>query len=224
MNYCVFRLLQPEELDVVVSFVAQQTFTDGRATARGSAQSVKHNLQAGRTGPDLSEADRVLISALQRNQEFQHFAFPKRMMIPMYSRYDPGMKYGSHIDDGIMSSLNGEPLRTDIALTVFLSPPATYEGGELVIEMPLGEQEIKLDAGEAVAYSASSIHHVNPVTRGVRLAAISWAQSTVRSEPLRAILCDLGHAVDRSGAAGQPELSLLLGKSYHNLLRYAAEP
>jgi PKHD-type hydroxylase len=224
MDYQIFRLLEREEVDAVVWFVAQQVFADGRSTAHGLARAVKHNLQIDRTGPELSEADRILISALQRNPDFQSFAYPKRIMLPMFSRYDPGMEYGSHIDDGIMNSRNGDPVRSDIALTIFLSPPASYDGGELVIELPVGEEEIKLDAGEAVAYSASSIHHVNPVTRGVRLAAITWAQSTIRDQQARAILCDLRRAVARAGASGDRELTLLLNKSYHNLLRYAAEP
>jgi PKHD-type hydroxylase len=223
MNYQVFRLLEREELEAVISFVSQQAFADGKVTARGLARAVKHNLQIERTTPELNDADRILISALQRNRDFQTFAFPKRIMLPIFSRYDPGMQYGSHVDEGIMNSRNGEPLRSDIAMTVFLSPPASYDGGELVIEMPLGEQEIKLDAGEAVAYSANSIHHVNPVTRGVRLAAITWAQSTVRDEQVRAILYDLSRAIAHSGGAANPELTLLLNKSYHNLLRYAAE-
>lgn len=224
MNYQVFPLLQPKELDAVLSFVCRQTFADGRLTASGMAHAVKNNLQIERAGPEISEADCIVISALQRNHDFQNFAFPKRIMMPMYSRYDPGMQYGSHIDNGIMSSKNGDPLRSDIAITIFLSPPSSYDGGELAIELPVGEEEIKLDAGEAVAYSASSIHHVNPVTRGVRLAAVSWVQSTVRSEQLRAILFDLGQAIKRSAGVGNSELSLLLSKSYHNLLRYAAEP
>jgi PKHD-type hydroxylase len=94
----------------------------------------------------------------------------------------------------------------------------------LVVETHSGGEEIKLDAGEAVAYSANHVHRVNAVTRGVRLAAITWAQSTVRDESLRAILFDLAQAIVRSGEAGDRILTLLLGKSYHNLLRYAAEP
>src|SRR5579872_2355676 len=147
MNYQVFHLLQREELETVVSFVARQTFADGKATAKGLARAVKNNLQIGRTGPELSEADRILISALQRNRDFQSFALPKRIMMPLFSRYDPGMEYGAHIDDGIMHSRNGDPVRSDIAVTIFLSPPESYDGGELAIRLPLGQEEIKLDAG-----------------------------------------------------------------------------
>src|SRR5579862_7401422 len=128
MNYLVFRLLQREEVETVVSFVARQNFVDGSSTAHGLARAVKNNLQIDRTGPEFSKADRILVSALQRNRDFQSFALPKRIMMPLFSRYDPGMEYGPHIDDGIMHSRNGDPVRSDIAVTVFLSPPESYDG------------------------------------------------------------------------------------------------
>lgn len=224
MNYQVFRLLEREELKTVVSYVSQQQFVDGRISAHGLAGEVKHNLQIPRSTTELSDADNILITALQRNREYQRFVYPKRSTMPMFSRYDPGMKYGSHIDDSIMKSRSGETMRTDFSLTIFLSPADSYDGGELVVELPAGEQEIKLDAGEAVVYSTNSIHHVNPVTRGVRLAAIIWAQSIVRDEQARTILSDLSQANARAKEIGDRDLSLLINKSFHNLLRYVSEP
>jgi PKHD-type hydroxylase len=125
MSYLVFRLLQREELEAVLSYISWQTFSDGGVTAQGLAREVKHNLQIERTGPELSDADRILIAALERNRDFQDFAFPKRLMLPMFSRYDPGMEYCSHVDDGVFTSRNGEPVRSDIAVTIFLSPPSS---------------------------------------------------------------------------------------------------
>lgn len=224
MNYQIFRILEREEVDRIGSYLEQRAFVDGKLTAQGPARAVKHNLQLERTGPELSEIDKVLVAALQRNQDLHAFAIPKRIMLPLFSRYEPGMEYGSHIDNAIMGGLDCDRVRTDFAITVFLSPPATYDGGELVIELPIGEQEIKLDAGEAVVYSAGALHHVSPVTRGVRMAAVLWLQSAVRDEQLRAILYDLSLAIKSAESAGDHDLSLLLAKSYHNLLRYAAEP
>jgi PKHD-type hydroxylase len=224
MNYQVFRLLEREELETVVSYVTQQQFVDGKISAHGLASAVKHNLQIPRATTELTEVDNILITALRRNREYQRFAYPKTSTLPMFSRYDPGMKYGSHIDDAIMKDRSGATMRTDFAMTIFLSPAESYDGGELVVELANGEQEIKLDAGEALVYSASSIHHVNPVTRGVRLAAILWVQSSVRDEPARTILCDLSHAVTKAKDAGDRDLSLLINKSFHNLLRYVSEP
>src|SRR3974390_2628685 len=135
MSYQVFQLLQREELEAVLSYISWQSFSDGGVTAQGLARAYKHNLKIERTGPELSEADQILISALQRNREFQDFAFPKRLMLPMFSRYDPGMEYGPHIDDAIFSSRNGEPVRSEIAVTIFLNPPASYDVGKLARDM-----------------------------------------------------------------------------------------
>ena len=136
----------------------------------------------------------------------------------MFSRYDPGMEYGDHIDNAIMGEI-----RTDLSVTLFLSRPDTYDGGELVIQLPLGNQEIKLDAGEAIVYPSNSVHHVAPVTRGARLAAVTWVQSRVRDQEVRSILYDLHKSAQDPVAGQNKDLSLLLAKSYHNLLRYAAE-
>ena len=121
----------------------------------------------------------------------------------------------------LSAAATGDPVRTDFALTFFLSPAASYDGGDLVIGTSMGEEQIKLDAGEAIAYSAGSIHRVNPVTRGTRLVAITWAQSLVRDEQVRAILRDLSEAISRAKASGDRDLQLLLNKSFHSLLRYS---
>jgi PKHD-type hydroxylase len=160
----------------------------------------------------------MVLQAYRQSPEFQTFAIPKRLLLPIYSRYEPGMAYGAHIDNALMSEI-----RTDLATTLFLSRPDTYDGGELVIETPVGEERIKLDAGEAIVYAASTVHYVAPVTRGVRLAAVTWIQSVVRDERIRAILFDLSVCSQLPATAEDAKLSLLLTKSYHNLLRYAAE-
>jgi PKHD-type hydroxylase len=218
MNYLVTRLLQSEEADGVVRELARRTFADGRLTAHGRAREVKNNLQFAGKGPEIDELHSIVVPAFQRSKDFNAFAIPRRMVSPIFSRYDPGMEYGAHIDNAMMAGL-----RTDLAVTLFLSRPETYDGGELVIHLPAGQQEVKLDAGEAIIYPAGTVHHVSPVTRGARLAAITWVQSVVRDERLRTILYDLHLSTHEASAAKDPALSMLLGKSYHNLLRYAAE-
>jgi PKHD-type hydroxylase len=217
MNYHVFRVLQPEEVGHIVGEIDRRTWVDGKLTAHGQAREVKNNLQAKGDSPDLDDLDRTVLQALQRTSEFQAFAVPKRAMKPLFSRYEVGMEYGLHVDSAITQGI-----RTDLALTLFLSPPTSYDGGELTIEMPYGEQEIKLDAGEAVLYSATSVHRVAPVTRGVRLAAVTWVQSSIRDEGMRGILFDLHGCLDQVDS--HSPVALRLGKVYHNLLRYAAEP
>jgi PKHD-type hydroxylase len=222
MDFQILHILERSELQQIVSSLSHQTFVDGRLTAHGLAREVKNNLQLERKGPEPMEIDRIILAALGRNEFFQAFAIPKRIASPTFSRYEVGMRYGHHIDGAIMGS-GSDAIRTDLASTIFLSDPASYDGGELILEEPFGEQEIKLDAGEAIVYSATALHRVTPVTRGVRLVALTWIQSLVPDERLRAILFDLNTAVKRADATADDELVARLNKSYHNLLRYAIQ-
>jgi PKHD-type hydroxylase len=137
----------------------------------------------------------------------------------MFSRYEPGMTYGAHTDDALMGP-NDDKLRTDLAFTIFLADRETYDGGALVIGSPLGEQEIALDAGDAILYPAGSIHYVAPVTRGARLAAVGWVQSFIADAGQRELLFDLSVTRSRLANAGVAREELLaLDKSISNLLR-----
>lgn len=222
MSFQVFRILEQEELSRIIATVSRQSFVDGRLTSTGPARDVKNNLQAERASGEPNEADQIVLAALNRNQVLHAFAFARRIMLPLFNRYENGMEYGAHVDSAVMGK-SGEQIRTDLSMTIFLSDPASYDGGELVLETPFGEQEIKLDSGEAVVYASTTIHRVAPVTRGVRLAAVTWIQSSVRDERLREILFDLNQAASQAGASGNHDLSVLLSKSYNNLLRYAIE-
>jgi PKHD-type hydroxylase len=175
-----------------------------------------------RLGPEITGIDQIILAALGRSQELQSFAFAKRILLPLFNRYENGMEYGAHVDSAVMGK-GADQIRTDLSMTIFLSDPASYDGGELALQSPLGEEEIKLEAGEAVVYPSTTVHRVTPVTRGVRLAAVTWIQSSVPDERLRAILFDVGSAMRKSDEGGDPELRTLLHKSYNNLLRYAIQ-
>jgi PKHD-type hydroxylase len=218
MNSLVLRLLSPDEVRQILAGLASADFVDGKATATGLARDVKHNLQAQRAGDSLADLDRLVMAALNRSHELQAFAIPRCIVPPVFSRYEPGMEYGAHVDNALMGA---QRIRTDLAMTIFLADPTLYDGGELVIEMPLGRQEIKLDAGEAVIYPASSLHRVAPVTRGARLAVVTWIQSYVADDRIRDILLDLSHAILLAKSLGSDDLQTRLNKAYHNLLRYA---
>jgi PKHD-type hydroxylase len=221
MDYQVIRLLQSEEAAQLVAELGQCEFTDGKLTAHGRARENKNNLQLLQTGAKSGDLHNRVAAAFQRNLPLQEFTFPKRFVCPMFNRYEAGMAYGAHIDNALMGGFSG--VRTDFSITVFLSPPSSYEGGELVIHLPSGEEAIKLDAGEAIVYSGGTIHHVAPVTRGARMAAVSWIQSAIRDTRLREVLHGLNSASKRAEETQDPELIMLLGKSYHDLLRYAAD-
>jgi PKHD-type hydroxylase len=220
MHYQIFPILDAAQVGRILDELSLQTFVDGKATAEGIARDAKNNLQARRSGDALQALDQLVRTSLYGNRDFQAFALPKRILVPIFSRYEPGMEYGAHVDSGIMN-MAGDPLRTDLAVTLFLSPPESYDGGELKLALPYGEEEIKLAAGEGVVYSASTVHRVAPVTRGVRLAAVTWVQSAVRDERMRDILFDLLQASREAEQAKGPVL--LISKAYHNLLRIVSE-
>ncbi|HEX3875769.1 MAG TPA: Fe2+-dependent dioxygenase [Bryobacteraceae bacterium] len=215
----VFQILEAAEAEKIVDELDRRKFVDGVVSAAGLPKGLKQNLQTERVTAERTEIDEIVISAIERRADLQAYAMPTRFVMPMFSRYEPGMKYGDHVDNALMGGMMG--VRTDLAMTIFLTPPSSYDGGELVIE---GSDEIKLDVGEAFVYPATSIHHVAPVTRGVRLAVVTWLQSAVRNEQVRAALYDLwivGREVEK---LNDYQLKLRLSKSYQNLIRYAAEP
>jgi PKHD-type hydroxylase len=194
-------------------------FVDGRATAGWAAQLVKNNLQAAGNNPALQSLRQTLSAKINDNPLFRMIARPKTLSPLILSRYEPGMAYGSHVDDAIMGGM-----RSDVSFTLFLSDPDTYDGGALVIETASGEEDVKLPAGSMVVYSATSLHRVAEVTRGARLAAVGWARSFIRDAAQRELLFDLDTArqslFQKHGKT--PEFDLL-SKTSANLLRMWAE-
>jgi PKHD-type hydroxylase len=72
-------------------------------------------------------------------------------------------------------------MRSDVSFTLFLADPDSYDGGELVIEQSADEQAFKLEAGSMILYPTTTLHRVEPVTRGTRVVAFGWVRSFVRS-------------------------------------------
>ncbi|MGD9616857.1 MAG: Fe2+-dependent dioxygenase [Alphaproteobacteria bacterium] len=190
-------------------------FHDGKATAGWHARARKSNLQADSDAPLVAGALRKIEATLRANEVFQAAARPKDIIGLLLSRYQPGMSYGTHVDDVLIDGR-----RTDLAFTLFLSDPDTYDGGELAIERSEGERGFKLPSGDLLLYPATTLHRVAPVTRGVRLAAIGWVRSLVRQNEQRELLFDLDHAVELLRSGGEPERALdLMLKIRGNLLR-----
>ena len=191
MLQCIEQLLNADEVKTLQDLAAQGQFIDGRASAGERVHEVKANEELDRTREQTKLLVETLTPAVQRNETFRFFAWPLRMITPLISRYVPRMEYGSHLDNPIMFYRKNEPLRTDLSITVFLSEPESYDGGELSLETQFGEQTIKLPAGDAVVYATTLRHRVTPVTRGTRLAAVAWIQSMVKDHQQRQILFDM---------------------------------
>jgi PKHD-type hydroxylase len=177
-------VLTPDQLRGAREMFARVRFVDGKASAGMAASRVKNNLEADRQATEIHALDNLVMGSLVQHPVYRAGALALKVATPFYARYTPGMRYGDHVDDPIMGT--GEGLyRTDIAITIFLNDPATYDGGELVVNTAFGEQKVKLPAGDAVMYPASSLHRVAEVTRGERLVAVTWVQSLVRDPAKR---------------------------------------
>lgn len=194
---------------------------DGRATAGYQSALAKHNRQLAESDPVALALGDEVAAALDRDLAFQAAAIPARVFPPLFNRYDAGDGFGAHIDGAYRPLPDGGALRTDLSLTLFLSDPADYEGGELVIEFGTRETRVKLPAGSAALYPSTTLHRVEPVTRGTRLAAFTWVQSRVADAGKRAILFDIDIAIQSlRPRIGDTDAALItLSGSYHNLLR-----
>lgn len=229
MLHCIESILEPEPLALATALIDECDFVDGKSTAGKRARRVKRNEQLRRGAHESAvgddprrQLDTLVQQALDEHAEFSALALPRRIALPLISRYRPGMHYGAHVDDALMGG--GARLRSDLAVTVFLSDPASYDGGELFVGASYGEIAVKLPAGDAVVYSADTVHRVAPVTSGERLAAITWVQSQVRCPRQRELLTDLGRVRRRlEQDCGDSDETDLAGKSYSNLMRMWAD-
>ena len=201
-------------------------WVDGNATSGAQSALAKRNRQLPEASAAARDAGGIVLDALGRTPLFVAAALPLKVYPPLFNRYEGGEAFGAHVDNAIRIQRGSEfRIRSDLSCTIFLSDPDSYDGGELVIEEPSGERRVKLAAGSAILYPASSVHRVEPVTRGVRLASFFWLQSMVRGSEQRAILFDLDRAVQRvGGELGQGHRAAVeLTGVYHNLLRRWAD-
>lgn len=194
---------------------------DGASTAGALAAKVKSNSQYSSESPDYQPLSQAIISALEQHPLFVSAALPQHILSPMFNRYSGGETYGNHIDGAIhRNAANGQRIRTDISVTVFLSEPEDYEGGELIIEDTYGSHEVKLPAGDAIIYPATSLHRVEPVMAGARVASFLWVNSLVKDAWQRSMLFELDMTLLKlRSQVGNTEEIIALTGHYHNLLR-----
>jgi PKHD-type hydroxylase len=228
MLVCIPNVLSKHDVAEFRHIMDTAEWEDGRSTAGAQSAMVKRNEQL----PPDSEIARKLgnriVSALTANPRFLAAAIPLHIFPPLFNRYtaSDGHHFGIHVDNAVRGDrLTGLRIRTDLSVTLFLSEPEDYDGGELVIEDTYGSHEVKLPAGDLVLYPASSLHMVTPVTRGARVASFFWLQSMVRESDARSLIFDLDNSiqalVERLGR-DDPETVRLTG-IYHNLIRQLAE-
>ena len=220
------EVLTADGLQRVRAILAAAQWADGRITAGTQSAQVKNNLQLPEDAPTSREARAIVLEGLQRNALFFTAALPKAIFPPLFNRYEGAANaFGNHVDNAVRTmSATGMRLRTDLSATLFLSEPSEYDGGELVIEDTFGTQQVKLPAGHLVLYPSSSLHRVQPVTRGARVASFFWVQSMVREPERRRLLFDMDMAIlNLRTQYGEIAPAVALTGTYHNLLRMWAE-
>jgi PKHD-type hydroxylase len=199
-------------------------WVDGKITAGAQSAQAKFNLQVPENAPQAKELGELILRALGRNPIFNAAALPFKVFPPLFNRYDEGMRFDAHVDNAIRYTQSGARIRTDVSTTLFLSEPEEYDGGELVIQDTFGEQRVKLAAGDLIIYPATSLHRVEPITRGARWASFFWTQSMIKDDGDRALLFSLDTSIqDLRAQAGETPQVLSLTNVYHNLLRRWAE-
>ncbi len=213
------NVLNAEDISVIADLMATANFHEGSASAGSEAKRVKNNHEMFISEAETQRLNNLLMGKLIKNPTYIATAFAAKIAAPYYAKYSVGMSYGNHVDDPVMGPAN-QRYRSDISITIFLNAPDAYDGGELIINTAFGEQKIKLNAGDAVLYPSSSTHRVAEVTRGKRLVAVTWLQSTIRDPARREILYNLSQAREAlmQSLPESKELQLL-SNSYVNLLR-----
>jgi len=213
------NVLNKEDISAIQDLMATANFHEGSSSAGSEAKRVKNNHEMFISDAETQRLNNLVMGKLIKNPTYIATAFAARIAAPYYAKYTASMHYGNHVDDPIMGPAN-QRYRSDISLTIFLNEPEAYDGGELIINTPFGEQNIKLNAGDVVLYPSSSTHRVAEVTKGERLVAVTWLQSTVRDPAKREILYNLSQARESmiAKAAGALETEQL-SNAYMNLVR-----
>lgn len=219
-------ILSKDEVADFRRIMDNENWEDGRSTAGAQSAQVKKNEQLPPDGKTARQLGERILRALAANTTFISAAVPLHIFPPLFNRYVPGQFFGEHVDNCIRGDrLTGMRIRTDLSITLFLSEPDEYDGGELVIEDYYGSHRIKLPAGHLVLYPATSLHLVTPVTRGVRTCSFFWLQSMIKDPLARRMTFDMDHTIQglvhRLGS-NDPEVRQLTN-IYHNLVRYWAE-
>jgi len=216
-------VLDREALAVVRDFVATAQFVDGKLSAGSEAVTVKKNTEMQIPDQAMSQLNNLVMGNLVKHPVYLAAALPAKIAAPYYAKYTTGMYYGNHVDDPVMGP-PGQRYRSDLSITLFISAPDEYDGGELAIHTAFGEQNVKLAAGDAVMYPSSSTHRVNEVTGGERLVAVTWLQSMVRDPLQRELLykLHLAREILLEKAKDQQETELV-SNAYVNLVRMWSE-
>jgi PKHD-type hydroxylase len=217
------QLLSKDQVRMIATKLFSIPFADGAMSGGVLGAEIKKNTQVLPNSPQYRELAELVMAAMRQNEAFNLNAMPRRILSPIFNSYKQGERYDRHIDAALMGPYPG--MRTDLSITIFLNAPEAYKGGELVLESTFGEHEFKLKPGDAVLYPTHYMHRVNPITKGRRLAAVTWIESMIPDPQQREVLGDLAQAVDIL-MRDKRDLEVIrkLEKGRLNLMRMWAKP
>lgn len=219
------EVLNKEQLTECRNLLNKANWIDGKITAGNQAINAKNNFQLAESNPLTNYLRDIIKTALNSNPLFISAALPKHIISPFFNKYENGGNYGNHVDNSILFDMNEKKaFRTDISCSLFFTDPEEYEGGEMVIEDTFGTHEVKLPAGDLILYPSTSLHRVEPVTKGVRMVSFMWIQSMIRSAWKRSVLFELDNTIQSLRANyGEIEETLNLSIHYHKLIQEWSE-
>ena len=220
------ELLDPATVQRVRTLIDAAQWIDGNVTSGHQSALAKRNMQLPEDAPEARQAGQIILEALGRSPLFIAAALPLKIFPPLFNSYEGGQAFGVHVDNAVrVQAGTGFRVRSDLSMTVFLEDPQSYDGGELTVETNFGVQRVKLPAGHAVLYPSSSLHRVEPVTRGRRIASFFWLQSMVRDDAARQMMFDLDSSIQALAVdLGHDNAQVIrLTGVYHNLLRRWAD-
>jgi PKHD-type hydroxylase len=226
MLICIPDVLSKDDVADFRRIMAAEAWEDGRSTAGAQSAEVKKNEQLPPDGATSRQLGERILRALAANTLFISAAVPLHIFPPLFNRYVPGQFFGEHVDNSIRGDrLTGLRIRTDLSITLFLSEPEEYDGGELVVDDYYGSQRVKLPAGHVVLYPSTSLHLVTPVTKGARISSFFWLQSMIKDPLARRMTFDLDNAIQALvHRLGRNDAEVRkLANIYHNMVRYWAE-
>jgi PKHD-type hydroxylase len=226
MMIAIPDLLDADAVARVRTLIDAAEWIDGNSTSGSQSALAKRNEQLPEGSAAAREAGAIILDALGNSPLFFAAALPLKVFPPLFNRYEEGHTFDTHVDNAIRIQRGSDfRLRSDLSVTVFLEDPDSYDGGVLVVEDHFGSHQVRLPAGHAVVYPSSSLHHVTPVTRGIRVASFFWLQSMVRDTEARRLLFGLDQSIQRlTGQLGGADRSVIeLTGTYHNLLRRWAD-
>ena len=169
------KLLNDQDIEFCLDNINHKTFNNGDKSAP-DLEDIKSNSES----MGIPDSVRKLITDRLYDTHYIDSVYcPTRVSVNFYNRYKEGDYYDLHVD-----AFKAQPKSNNIFFDYGWSINLTddYEGGEFILDTPVGRIGKKLSAGEAVIFPIIYPHGVEKLTEGLRQNIIGWMSSNVSYE------------------------------------------